>query len=230
MIGLGTMINSAAIAVGATLGLLLGNRLPENIHSKLIKVIGLFTFGIGLKMFFESQMIALVLLSLAIGCAIGEFIDIEARLDKLGGRFKGLIGSGSGTFMEGLVSTSLIYCVGSMAILGPIREATTGQHDILLAKALLDGICSIGFAASLGIGVLFSFFPVLVYQGVITLLALYLGHFMSIGLISELSATGGLLLSAIGFNLLVGEKKISVANLLPSLVVVVVLVWIAQSL
>jgi uncharacterized membrane protein YqgA involved in biofilm formation len=168
----------------------------------------------------KADNILLVIFSLVIGGVIGEIIDIEAGLERFGERIKRKFKSNntSERFVEGFLTASLLYCVGSMAIMGAIKEGLSGNPDILYAKSLLDGVTSIAFTAAMGIGVLFSAIPVFLYQGGITLLARTIKDFLSPEIINEMTAVGGILIWGIGFGLL-GIKKIKVGNLLPAILV-----------
>ena len=168
----------------------------------------------------KADNILLVIFSLVIGGVIGEIIDIEAGLERFGERIKQKIKSNntSERFVEGFLTASFLYCVGSMAIMGAIQEGLSGNTDILYTKSLLDGITSIAFTAVMGIGVLFSAIPVFFYQGGITLLARTIKDFLSPEVINEMTAVGGILIGGIGFGLL-GIKKIKVGNLLPAILV-----------
>lgn len=231
MIGLGTIVNVGAIIAGSLLGLAIGHKLPERIHNLLIKALGLITIGIGIKMFFETKYILVVISSIIVGSIIGELLNIEKHLESFGRKIKSIIKSDRETFLDGFVTASLIYCVGPIAILGSLSDGMSGQHDILFTKSILDGVASIGFATSLGIGVLFSFFPVLLYQGAITILALLLGQFFSSAMITELTGTGGLLIVGIGINLvrmLRQDKRLPVGNMLPAIIIAPLIVWACQ--
>lgn len=231
MIGLGTIANTTAIIIGSLLGIFVGQRLSNRIQNIMVRAIGLAVIGIGIKMFLESKQIVIVLFGLAAGGIIGELINIDAFLEKFGTKIKTAIKTESSTFLEGFVTTSLLYCVGPMAILGSIADGLNGQHDILFTKSILDGITAIAFAASLGVGVLFSSLPVLIYQGAITVLALFLGNLFTAPMMSELTATGGLLLAGIGINLLgvfTGGNKLPIGNLLPSIIFAPLFVWLCK--
>lgn len=231
MTGLGTIVNAAAIILGALIGLIIGNKIPTRVHNIFIKVAWLITVGIGIKMFLETGEMMVVFLSLFIGAFVGEVINIEGWLESVGTRLKSLIKTDSKTFLEGFLTTSIIYCVGPMAIIGSIADGLSNQHEILFAKSLLDGVVSIAFASSLGVGVLFSSFSVIVYQGIITIIAIFFGNFLTPEMIAEITATGGLLIIAIGFNLaatLKEDRRIPVGNLLLAVVVAPIIVWIGQ--
>lgn len=216
----GTIINVVAIFLGCSVGLILKSKFPEKIEKIIMQALGLASLLIGMQMAIKADNILLVIFSLVIGGVIGEIIDIEAGLERFGERIKGKFKSNntSERFVEGFLTASLLYCVGSMAIMGAIKEGLSGNPDILYAKSLLDGITSIAFTAAMGIGVLFSAIPVFLYQGGITLLARTVKDFLSPKIINEMTAVGGILIWGIGFGLL-GIKKIKVGNLLPAILV-----------
>jgi len=178
---------------------------------------------IGIQMAIQATEVLLIILSMVIGGMIGEIIDIEKRLDQLGNRIKKLFHKQEGKerFTEGFIAASLLYCVGSMAVMGAIEEGINGNPDILLAKSALDGISSIIFTASLGIGVLFSAIPVFLYQGTITQIAHLVKNWITSDMINEMTAVGGLLIIGLALGIL-EIKKIKVANLLPSLLIILI--------
>lgn len=216
----GTIVNVVAIFLGCSAGFILKSKFPEKIEKIIMQALGLASLLIGMQMAVKADNILLVIFSLVIGGVIGEIIDIEAGLERFGERIKGKFKSNntSERFVEGFLTASLLYCVGSMAIMGAIKEGLSGNPDILYAKSLLDGITSIAFTAAMGIGVLFSAIPVFLYQGGITLLARTIKDFLSPEIINEMTAVGGILIWGIGFGLL-GIKKIKVGNLLPAILV-----------
>lgn len=222
---LGTVVNCLAIIFGSIVGIILKDRFPKKISYILFQGIGLTTLFIGFKMAMQGSEILLILLSLIFGGFIGETLDIERRLDHAGDSLKGILKktSGNDKFTEGFIAATLLFCVGSMAVMGAIEEGINGNPDILLAKSALDGISSIIFSASLGIGVLFSIIPVFVYQGAITQIAQLIKNVITIEIINEMSAVGGLLIVGLALGIL-EIKKIKVANLLPSLIVIILLV------
>jgi len=217
---IGTIVNVLAIILGCSVGLILNTKFPEKIGKIIIQALGLAPLLIGAQMALKTNNILLVIFSLVIGGIIGEIIGIEEGLEKFGekikSRFKG--GTTSERFVEGFITASLLYCVGSMAIMGALKEGLSGSPDILYTKSLLDGITSVAFTAAMGIGVLFSTIPVFLYQGGITLLARLIKDFLSPEIINEMTAIGGILILAIGFGLL-EIKKIKVGNLLPAILV-----------
>ncbi len=232
MLGIGTITNVAAITAGSLFGIALKNKLSERYHNVLLKVIGMFTVIIGIKPALQTGNIVLVLISLILGAIAGELIGIETGLEAFGLKLKSLTRSDSSTFLEGFVTTSLLYCVGPMAILGSISDGLNGQHEILFAKSVMDGVVSVGFAATLGVGVIFSTVPVFVYQFGITVAAYFLGQFLPEMVINELSATGGFLILAIGLNFLISndkDRRIPVGNLLPALVFVMIFSFLLRA-
>jgi len=215
---LGTIVNALAIIVGGLVGMLFGKALPEKMKNTVIQGIGLAVILIGLSMALQSKNTLVVIASLVLGGILGEWIDIELRLQQLGQTLEKILAKGGkgGNFTKAFVSASLIYCVGAMAIMGSLESGLKGVHDILFAKAMLDGVSAIVFASSMGIGVLVSAIPVFLYQGGITLSATLLQGLLSAPVIAEMSATGGLLIVGIGLNIL-EIKEIKVGNLLPGI-------------
>lgn len=219
---LGTAFNVAAIIVGTLIGLVLKQRLPEQMNSIAIQGLGLVTALIGIKMMITTENILIVLVSTVIGGILGEVFRIEARLDAFGAKMEAKLSKEGGTFAKAFVTSSLLYCVGPMAILGALQDGLRGDFTILLTKSGLDGIASVAFASTLGIGVLFSTLPVAVYQGGITIAAAMLEPYLSSSIVNEMTATGGLLILGIALNIL-QVAKIKVGNLLPAILVVAVL-------
>jgi uncharacterized protein len=234
---IGTFINVAAILVGGSLGLLIGNRLPERLKGTIIAGMGLFTAVTGIKMFFETQNSLIVLGGLVIGALLGEWWKIEDGLQHLGEmlekRFNRSNGEGEkspsyGNFVRGFMTTSLLFCIGPIAILGSMQAGLSGDINLLVIKSVLDGFASMAFASTLGVGVLFSAAMVLVYQGAITLLAARLNALVTKPMMAELTATGGVLLLGIAISSLLEIKKIRVGNFLPALVIAPLIVWIVS--
>lgn len=214
---LGTIVNSAAIIVGTFLGILLKTGIPDKIKHTIMQGIGLSVMLIGLSMAMKTQNVIIVILSLAIGGIIGEVFAIEDRLKNAGEWLEERVGQNQGDFTRGFVTTSLIFCVGAMAIMGALESGLTGNHTTLFAKSALDGITSIVFASSMGIGVAFSALPVFIYQGLITLTAASMKVFLTDAIIREITATGGVLILGIGLNIL-EITKIKVGNMLPAII------------
>ena len=228
---LGTVINVAAIIVGAVLGKLLGKGLPEGIKSTVLQGLGLGVLLVGATMALETNKIIIVLMSLMLGAVIGEAVGIERILDNWGQALERRVSRNGvgGPVAQGFVTASLIYCVGAMAIMGSLQSGLTGNHDILLAKSLLDGVMSVVLASTMGIGVAFSAISVFIYQGSITVLAQWVSRFMSDPVIAEMTSVGGVLIVGIGLNIL-EIKKVRVGNLLPAILVAFVLAAVLHSM
>lgn len=217
MFGLfGTFVNTLAIVAGSLVGLVLRGGLPEAYRLTVIQAIGLAVVLIGLRGALGCDDLLLVIFSLAIGAALGTALKIEARLESLGQRIERRFGGNDNDLARGFVTASLVFCVGSMAIVGSLESGLADNHQTLFAKSVLDGISSIVFASSFGVGVLFSALPVLVYQGAITLSASLLKPLLVPAVVAQMSAVGGLLIVAIGFNLL-DIAKLRVGNMLPAI-------------
>ena len=228
MIGRGTIINVLAIIVGASGGLLLKNGIPERMKHTIMQGIGLAVVMLGLsgalqELFLlaaegrlERRFTMLMILCLVGGGLIGAALRIEERLERLGQRVEQKFSGLGGNFARGFITASLVYCVGAMAVVGALEDGLTGQIETLLSKSILDGISAVIFGASLGPGVIFSAIPVLLYQGTITVLAGLVKAVMSPEVLSQMSLLGGILIMAIGLNLLeIG--KIRVGDLLPAI-------------
>lgn len=218
----GTFVNVAAVLIGSGIGLAIGSRLSERLQRIITTGLGLSTLLIGMQMALKVGNVLVVIASMVIGGVVGELLGIEEALERAGEWLKSRARSRSGTFVAGYVTASLVFCVGPMTLLGSIQEGLTGNPDIIYTKSMLDGAASVAFASSLGIGVGFAAVTVLVFQGALTLLGAQLAFLLRPEILNELTATGGLLILAIGL-LLLDVKRIRVANLLPALVVVVLL-------
>lgn len=232
MVGMGTLVNIAAIILGAAVGILLKEVLKARFQDTIIKALGLAVMFIGCSGALQGLMvirdgkletanIMLMIVSLAIGAFIGEAIDIEARLDRMGEFLKKSIkvkGEKGNNFVEGFVNSSLLFCIGAMAIIGSLQDGLTGNADMLYAKGFIDGTVAIFFASTLGIGVFFSIIPLGLYQGFITLSAKYIEPYLNDRLISNISFIGSILIFGIGINMIFG-KKIKCGNLLPAVLI-----------
>lgn len=211
---IGTIINSITIILASLFGMVVGDRLNDRIKLALMQALGLVVVIIGIDMALKTQNILIVIASILVGTAIGEILGIEDWLNRVGNRFEQRFSKSR--FAEGFVSSTLLFCVGSMAIVGPIQEGLTGDTSVLMAKSMLDGVASIALASTLGIGVLFSSISVFVYQGSITILSGFIEPFVNPTVVNELTATGGVLIMAIGMKLL-DIKDLRVGNMLPAL-------------
>jgi len=220
----GTIINFFAIITGGFIGLLLGNRFSEKIRLTIMNALGLFTMLYGVRLFTQTNNAMVVLVSLIIGILLGEWLRIEEGLGLLAiwfeKKFNKNNNGDSNRFIKGFLTTSLLYCIGPMAILGSIQDGLTGDFNTLAIKAVIDGISAIAFASSLGIGVLFSSVIVVFYQGIITLLAAQIQFLMTDVMLSEVNALGGITLVGLAISSLLEIRKIRVANFLPGFLVV----------
>jgi uncharacterized membrane protein YqgA involved in biofilm formation len=225
----GSVVNAIGIIVGTFIGLLL-RKIPDQMKQTVMIAIGLSVVVLGIDMALKSDNFFIVIVSLVVGSLVGEWLRLEDYLHRIGTTLEQKIGkSKSGNIAQGFVTATLIFVVGAMAIVGSLDSGLRQDHSVLLTKSMIDGFTSIVLASTLGIGVLFSALPVFLYQGGIALFANVIHQFLSDSLlnllIAELTATGGVLILAIGINML-GIKQIRVANLLPSILVVTIIVLI----
>ena len=223
----GTVINVITVVAGGTLGALLGERLLSRIRHIIMQGVGLVTLAVGMSMAITTNNFVLVLVSIVIGGILGEWWRLEERLDGAGewleakaSRFPFLA---RGEFTKGFVTASLVFCVGPMTILGSFQDGLSGDYTLLAIKSVLDGFSSLAFAASMGMGATFSAITVLVYQGILTLGASLFENILTDAMITEMTATGGVMILGIGL-LLLEIKRIRVANFLPALAIVPLLV------
>ncbi|MDR2130369.1 MAG: DUF554 domain-containing protein [Odoribacteraceae bacterium] len=224
---IGTVVNAGAIIVGSLAGVLLHSRLPRAIAGTLFQAMGLITIAVAIPMTMHPDNFPIVVAALAAGAVLGQWVDLDGRVRRLSARFQRPDCGASGRFAEGFVTASMLFCVGSMAILGPIEEGT-GQPPVLLyTKSVMDGIAAMLFASLFGYPVLFSFVPVLLYQGSLTLFATFMMRFASEAMIADLTSSGGILLLGLGITIL-EIKEIRVINMLPALPLVVILSCLAR--
>lgn len=227
----GTLINVVAIIAGSLIGIFFGARLPEKLKETVVNGMGLFTAAIGLQMFFGTAQSLIVLGALIVGAVLGEWWRIEDGIANLGlwlqKRFTGASSESgvSSRFVRGFLAASLLYCTGPIAIMGSIQDGLTGDFQLLAVKSVLDGFISIAFASTLGIGVMFSILPVFAYQGAISLLSGTLSSVISDAMMTEMTATGGVILFGLGLSSLLEIKKIRVGNFLPAILVAPIIVW-----
>lgn len=238
MHGLGTIVNCAVVIVGSLLGLLFKGGLSRRYEKIIFSAVGLAVMFIGISgalaglLVFEdgalkTRYTMMMVLSLILGAALGELLNIEKKLDSLGELVKNKLPQkmAGNTFVDGFVTASMLFCVGAMAIVGSLEDGLNSNYTILFAKSVLDGISSILLASSLGIGVAFSAMPLLVYQGAITLLSQFIKPYLTEELIGQMSCIGSILIFAIGINMIFG-KRISVGNLLPAIFFPIILMLI----
>lgn len=225
MLFLGTFVNMATVLVGSLLGYFLYSKMPERILKMAFQAVGLFTLYIGISMALRVQNILVMVFSIVFGAAIGEWIDLDKYFNRACDWFKKKLRFNQPTFTEGLVSSFMLFCVGSMTILGAFEEGTQGNSDLLVAKAILDGVSSIALASAFGVGVTFSILPMFVFQGGLTLLAFWFGNLVPEAVIDEMSAVGGLMIIGLGLGIL-EIKKLKVVNMLPALFIAIGLAWL----
>ena len=237
MIGLGTIVNTVAVILGGLLGLLLKNGIAKRFEKILMQVLGLATIFIGISGVLKYMLVVenggittrgtmLLIFSLVFGCLLGQWVDIESKMETIGIKLKAAVRiKNDNRFVDGFVTTSLIICVGAMAIVGAMEDGLTGDSSTLIAKSALDFVIVVVLAAAYGIGAAFSAIPIFLYQGAITLIAALFGSVISDVLIAELSFVGNALIFCVGVNL-VREKTFKVANMLPALLIpILVELW-----
>lgn len=218
----GTLANVLAVLLGSGLGLLLRRGLPAGMRDTVMRGLALAVLLIGVQMAEKTQNVLLVIISLVLGAVIGEALDLDGRLNRLGVWLEKRCG-GEGDFSRGFITASLVYCVGAMAVVGAIQDGLTGDASTLYAKSMLDMVSAVVFASTMGVGVALSAVTVLLYQGSISLLASSLSAYMSTPVITEMTAVGGVLIMGISL-LMLDVTRIKVANLLPAVFVVALLV------
>jgi len=240
---MGVITNVVGVIIGTIVGLLFGRVIPERFRQIAFLAMGVVTLGIGIVMIVGgyndlkstrhgSLTLLVPVLSLVIGAIVGEALRIEQRLENLGGWLEHrLARNGAGgadttkaSFVEGFMSASILYCVGAMSFLGSI-QAGLGDSSVLYLKSLMDGITSIALAVALGVGVGFSALPLLVLEGGLALLAMRFGSFFTTPIVASIDLVGGIMLLAIGIEL-IGIKKMKVANMLPALLIAIALGWL----
>lgn len=221
---IGTIVNTVAVVAGGIIGLFLKKNMPERVTTIYFQAVGLFTLAIGISMAVKMDHILIVVSSLAIGSLIGEWLDLEKGVEKLSEYLKKRFRIGNEKFSDGLIAAFLMFCVGSMTIIGTIQEGTGGSSDLLFTKSLMDFFSSILLASAFGVGVIVSALPLFVFQASLTLIAMFAGTFFTAKIILGLTSVGGILLMGLGINIL-EIKKLRVMNMLPSLIIVALLLW-----
>ena len=225
MVGLGTLINTATVLIGGTVGIAMGDRIPDRVRLIVVQVIGMVTIGLGLSDLLKTHNMVFPLLGMVFGAVIGEVIRIEDRLEGLGEVIRKRFAQRQdpGPFISGFVTASLLFCIGPLTILGAIQDASGATPQLYIIKGTLDGFMSVIFGAIHGVGVLFSAVSVFIVQGTLTLFGTSLDSLLNDRMRIELFATGGLAVMAIGLNLL-EIKKIRLGSLLPGLIITPILV------
>lgn len=237
MLGIGTVVNVLAVVIGSGIGLLLKGKLKQRFQHILMQVLGMATIFIGLSGALKGMFViennrltttgsTLMIISLVLGAFIGELLQIEQRMEHTGEWLKQKMKvENDSRFVEGFVTSSLVICVGAMAVVGAIEDGLAGNPTTLFAKAMLDMMIVMVFSSTLGIGVLFSAVPLGIYQGLITISAKVIEPFLTNELVTNMSFIGGILIFGVGINLLF-EKKIRVGNMLPALFIPILIVMV----
>ncbi len=229
---LATVINAVLILIGSTLGVLFKNRIGARFNTILTHALGLCIMTIGVTSAIATENTLCVIVCMVLGTILGEAIRIEDRLDTAGELLRRKLSRGEGgssRFTEGFVTASVLFCVGSMAIMGSMEAGIHGKYDILISKGVIDGVTSITLASAMGVGVAFSALPLTLYQGGLTLLFALVGPFLNDAAITEMSAVGGAIIMGIAINMLgLGKAKIRVGNMLPAIFLPLVYLPVSQ--
>ncbi len=223
---LGTIVNCVAVVCGSALGLILKKGLSERLSTAVMQALGLCVMYIGISGALECQNVLVAILSMAIGTLIGEGLDLDRRLEGLGGRLEAAVcKSGDGMIAKGFVAASLLFCVGAMTIVGSLQSGLTGNHETIFAKSLIDAIAAIVLSSTMGAGVMLSAIFVLVYQGGITLCAGFLSPLLTETIIAEMTCVGSLLIIGLSFNML-KITKLKVMNYVPAIFMPIIIYWL----
>ena len=225
------IVNGVAIIIGGSIGLLLKKGIPEEMGALIMKGIALCVIYIGISGAFEGENTMVAILSMVIGAILGHALRLDDRLNNLASKLENKLQKKNidedepvikSSFAEGFVTTTLLFCIGAMAIVGSLQAGLTGDYEMLFMKSTMDGISSVIFAATLGVGVLFSAFPVVIYQGIIVVIAGFVAPYLTDYMIGEMTCVGSLLILAIAFNML-GITKIKIMNLMPAIFIPIIL-------
>ena len=223
---IGTIVNTLAVAVGGSIGLLLKKGIPQKITDAVMQGLALCVIFMGISGALEGSKTLAMIVAMALGAVVGTLLDLDGRLNKLGDTIEAKMGpGGQGRIATGFVTASLLYCVGALAIVGSLQSGLTGDHSMLYTKSMLDFISSIVLCASLGVGVILSAVTLFLYQGVITLLAQALAPILTDAVIAEMTCVGSLLIIGMGLNML-GVTKIKIMNYVPAIFIVIGLCFI----
>ncbi len=212
---LGALVNFGAVIFGGALGLLLKKGIPEKISDTILKGMALCVLWIGITGAIKGQNALVMIISILCGAVLGELVDFDKRIKFLGDWLQNRIGGGHGNVTKGFVTTTVLFCVGAMSVLGPLESGLMGDHSTQLTKSVIDCVCAVIYASSLGIGVVFSAVPVLILQGGITLAAQWVAPLLTESAVTEMTATGSLLIIGLALNML-GLTKLKIMNYLPA--------------
>ena len=218
----GFIVNTLTVLAGGTLGVLAGGKLADKYKSIVLNALGLITILIGIRMALKTNEVMIVVASMVVGGLIGQWLHIEEGLERIGEYLKERVRSEGKDFVLGFVTASLLFCVGPMTVVGSFEDGLYGKGELIYIKSIMDAFAGMALAAALGPGVIFSAIFVFIFQGALTLLARYFQNLLSEPVVTEMSATGGVILLGIAINLL-GLSKIKVGNFLPALVLAAVI-------
>lgn len=221
----GTLINVFTVIAGSFAGILLNSKLPERIVRTVFQAIGLFTLALGAIMAIKAEHILIIVFGLIIGAVAGELLNLEKHSEHFADKLKKKLNLGNPKFTEGMLTAFLLFCMGSMTIIGAFEEGFLGKPDLLITKSLMDGFAAMALASAYGAGVAFSVIPLFLFQGGLTLASAYLGDFLDESVIKDITATGGILLIGLGFSI-TDIKKLKILNILPAVFVVGFLAWL----
>lgn len=227
MIPYGTLLNVLLVILGGTIGIFTKKIISLHLQKKIFIVLGLFTIIIGVSMCFNFQNYVIVIISLILGSKFGNYFNLDLVIKNLTKNLKEKLKINSNNFTEGFLTSFLLFCVGSMTIVGSIEEGLGKPPTILYTKSVMDGVSSVLLSSIFGVGVIFSVFPMIIFQGSITLLTFYFRDFIPNQLINDIESVGGILIIVMGLNIL-GFKRVNAINLLPSLIFVV-FIYLASS-
>jgi uncharacterized membrane protein YqgA involved in biofilm formation len=227
LIPTGILINFGTIILGSSLGLILGNNLSSGLRTVIFQGIALSSIIIGLRMAIPTPDVTVVMFSVLTGGILGTLLDLEGAATRLGDYLKRRLRTKNSSFTQGFVTASMLFCIGSMVILGPLEEALHNDRSIILSKALLDGFTSMALSAAMGLGVIFAAFPTLLIEGSLTVFAVYIQPVLTPDMLAQLQSTGGVLILGIGLNLL-EITALKLFNLLPALLCAPLLVFVIK--
>ena len=222
---IGTIVNTIAVIIGSSIGLTINKKLPKKYIKIVFNALGIFTLYLGIKMSLEGKEMLLMIFSLILGSLTGEWFKLEEKINNLSNKLKNKFKFNNKHFSQGLITAFMMFCMGSMTILGALEEGFGNPPNLLLTKSVMDGFSSIALSSALGPGVIFSSIPLFIYQAGLTVLASQIQNILTQEIISEITAIGGIILIALGINIL-EIKKIKVFNLTPALIYIVVLMII----
>ncbi|MEM3371600.1 MAG: DUF554 domain-containing protein [Candidatus Korarchaeum sp.] len=222
---LGTLVNAATVTLGSILGLILGKNFSESLREKLLLVIGLFTMYLAVTMMLKAERGIGLILGLLLGTLIGHYLNLERRLEDLSSKLNKRIHRDS-KFVDGILIPFLTFCIGPMTLVGSLRDGM-GDPSIILTKSIMDGFSSVAFASAFGVGVLLSAIPLLIFQGSLSLIGMFLGESLPQAVICDITGAGGVILLALAIRIL-GLRRVEVSDMLPSLLVVPLLSSLVQ--